>query len=104
MLKRTIAALGRVRVNREFILIICFGNDPIFVHQILVANKYHQQNVFIKIDFDWLTLKLPNESQKLRFSCAFFSSFVQLELDGMVEISCEPGLICSTMVDNAFPQ
>ncbi len=59
---------------------------------------------FVKIDFDWLTLNLPNESQKLRFSCAFFSSFVQLELDGMVEVSCEPGLICSTMIDNAFPQ
>ncbi len=40
----------------------------------------------------------------MTFFKRFFSSFVQLELAGMVEISCEPGLVCSTMVDNAFRQ
>ncbi len=40
----------------------------------------------------------------MTFFKRFFSSFVQLQLAGMVEISCEPGLVCSTMVGNAFRQ
>ncbi len=42
--------------------------------------------------------------KKWRFSCAFFPSFVQLQLAGLAEIVCELGIIWSTMVDNAFPQ
>ncbi len=59
---------------------------------------------FFKIEFDWLTLNLLKKPQKWFFSCAFSPSFVQLELAGLVEIVCEPDLIWSTMVDNAFPQ